>query len=123
MRPTTKPVQPGTVERRRSQRRAVSEVVKLELDDGTSADHLGLLVTDVSDGGVRLFARDVILPKTFSLMFPETGIRRECRTVWRIGPEIGLEFVGRRPMTAKKRRSMRSGPEDKRRADIADVID
>ena len=121
MKPMTKPVQQGTVERRNSPRRAVSEVVKLELDDGTAADHHGLLVTDISDGGVRLFAQDVILPKTFSLVFPETGIRRECRTVWRIGPEIGLEFVGQRPKV-KQRRAIRRGPEDKRRPDRADVI-
>lgn len=123
MKPMTKPIQQGTVERRSSQRRAVSEVVKLELDDGTPEEHLGLLVTDISDGGVRLFARDVILPKTFSLVFPETGIRRECRTVWRIGPEIGLEFVAHRPKTMERRRLERRGPEDKRRADIAKLTD
>jgi hypothetical protein len=123
MKPMTKQIQQGTVERRNSQRRAVSEVVKLELDDGTPADHHGLLVTDISDGGVRLFARDVILPKVFSLVFPETGIRRECRTVWRIGSEIGLEFVGRQPKALKRRSSLRHGSKDKRRGDRADGID
>ena len=114
MKPMTKQIQQGTVERRNSQRRAVSEVVKLELDDGTPAEHHGLLVTDISDGGVRLFARDVILPKVFSLVFPETGIRRECRTVWRIGPEIGLQFIERHTKTTKRRSAVR-GRNEKRK--------
>lgn len=101
MKPMTNPIQLGIADRRKSQRRAISQVVKLELDDGTPADHHALLVTDISDGGVRLFAQDVILPKTFSLVFPETGVRRECRTVWRIGPEIGLQFIERQAKTAK----------------------
>jgi hypothetical protein len=88
----TKPVESKIVDRRRSPRRAISEVVKLELKDGTSADHLALLLTDISDGGGRLFAKDVIFPRTFSLLFPGSGIRRECRIVWRIGSEVGVEF-------------------------------
>jgi PilZ domain len=90
-----KPIESKIVDRRRSPRRAISEVVKLELEDGTSADHLALLVTDISDGGVRLFAKDVIFPGTFSLLFPDSGNRRKCRIVWRVGSEVGVEFVAR----------------------------
>jgi hypothetical protein len=91
----TKPVESKAIDRRRSPRRAISELVKLELEDGTSADHVALLVTDISDGGVRLFAKDVICPAVFSLVFPDSGTRRACRIVWRVGSEVGVEFVAR----------------------------
>jgi hypothetical protein len=96
-------VDPAILERRKSVRRAVSEVVRLELDNGIPGAHPGLLVTDISDGGVRVFAQNVEIPSRFALVFAESGIRRECRMVWRIGPEAGVEFVdqiaggGKRP--------------------------
>jgi PilZ domain len=95
MKMITKPIESKIMDRRRSPRRAISETVKLELEDGMSADHLALLVTGISDGGVRLFAKDVIFPATFSLVFPESGLCRKCRIVWRVGSEVGVEFVAR----------------------------
>jgi hypothetical protein len=86
-------LEPVVTERRRSPRRAVSQVVRLELDNGAPANHPGLLVVDISDGGARLFAQNVDIPSRFALVFEETGIRRECRRVWQIGAEAGLEFV------------------------------
>jgi hypothetical protein len=86
------PIDVKVVERRKSRRRAVSQVVRLELE-GDAANHPGVLVTDVSDGGVRLFARDVDIPTRFALVFPDSGVRRECRMVWQIGPEVGVEFT------------------------------
>lgn len=83
----------GVLERRRSPRRAVSQVVRLELDNGAPANHPGLLVTDISDGGARLFAQNVDIPSTFALVFEDSGIRRECRRVWQFGAEAGVEFI------------------------------
>ena len=83
----------AVTDRRRSPRRAVSQVVRLELDNGAPANHPGLLVVDISDGGARLFAQNVDIPNRFALVFEESGIRRECRRVWQIGPEAGVEFV------------------------------
>jgi len=77
-------------------------MVKLELDDDTTGDHPGLLVTDVSDGGARLFAQGVLLPTTFAVVFVDTGLRRICRKVWSLGPETGVEFVDRNSRTSKK---------------------
>jgi hypothetical protein len=97
----TMPIELSVAERRRAPRRAVSEVVRLELSEGGPANHPGLLVTDISDGGARLFAQNVEIPNKFALVFADTGIRRECRKVWRIGPEVGLEFID---FTPPKRR-------------------
>ena len=52
------------------------------------------LVTDVSDGGVRLFADGIDVPDEFILVFDGTGeAGRKCRVVWRLDCEIGAEFV------------------------------
>jgi hypothetical protein len=98
------PINLAVVERRKSPRRAVSQVVGLELDDGLASNHPGLLVTDLSDGGARVFAQNVEIPNTFALVFVESGIRRECRKVWQIGPEVGVEFIEPAPRSAKRRR-------------------
>ena len=97
----TKPINPAIRERRKSPRRALSQVVRLEFSDGAPAP--GLLVTDVSDGGVRLFAQNVDIPDVFALVFAESGLRRECRMVWRLGPEVGVEFVDRAGASGMRR--------------------
>jgi hypothetical protein len=102
--PMTMPTNPSARnERRKATRRAVSQVVRLELADGMPGNHPGLLVTDLSDGGARLFAQNVEIPSTFALSFLDSGLRRECRMVWQIGPEVGIEFVDR-PSTSAARR-------------------
>ena len=52
------------------------------------------LVTDISDGGARLHAEGIVVPDQFVLSL--TGSQdmwRDCRVVWRLGCEIGVEFV------------------------------
>ena len=99
----TMPSELVVAERRKSPRRAVSQVVRLELPDGAAANHPGLLVTDLSDGGARLFAQNVEIPNVFALVFADSGRRRECRMIWRIGPEVGVEFLDWAAATAKRR--------------------
>src|SRR2546421_775158 len=50
------------------------------------------LVTDVSDGGVRLYVEGVEVPDEFTLCFA-SGERRACRVVWRLGYELGIAFA------------------------------
>jgi hypothetical protein len=88
-------------ERRKTPRRAVSRVVRLELENGMPGTQPVLLITDISDGGARLFAQNIEVPKNFALVFAESGIRRECRMVWQIGPEVGLEFIDRGKATRR----------------------
>jgi hypothetical protein len=49
-------------------------------------------VTDVSDGGARLFAEGMDPPEDFTLEF-SNGQRRKCRVAWRLGPEFGVQFT------------------------------
>lgn len=53
-------------------------------------------VSDISDGGVRLFAEGTPVPDEFLLHIDRAGGRpRECRVVWRLGFEVGAEFIDR----------------------------
>jgi hypothetical protein len=49
-------------------------------------------ITDVSDGGVKLIAEYLDIPPEFTIIL-STGNPRQCRLAWRIGCELGAEFV------------------------------
>ena len=52
------------------------------------------MVTDISEGGARLYS-ETAMPDTFTLAISGEGkaVRRDCRVVWRLGGECGVEFV------------------------------
>lgn len=76
--------------RRRSERHAMRGLAKIQFGAGSLPRDCW--ITDVSDGGVRLHCeRDV--PDEFVLVLPGLGGRRECRVVWRLGHELGAEFI------------------------------
>ncbi|MBN8920870.1 MAG: PilZ domain-containing protein [Rhizobiales bacterium] len=78
--------------RRATTRYAFGGVARIEFRPGTLPRECRL--TDISDGGVRLFADGMEIPDRFTLLFPDKeGTRRECRVVWRLGPEVGAEFT------------------------------
>ncbi len=79
-------------DRRRTQRRAVNGPAKIQSPVGTLARDC--LVADISDGGARLLAEGVEVPEEFVLLLEgDGGTGRKCRVVWRLGDEIGAEFV------------------------------
>src|SRR5262245_10111020 len=81
-------------EKRKSPRRAISRLAKIELSGGLLTRDC--LVTDMSDGGVRIYIEGVTVPDTFVLLLPDNSshIRpRDCEVVWRLGYEIGAKFT------------------------------
>ena len=79
-------------ERRRTQRQVVNSAARIQSHVGSPVH--ACLVTDASDGGIRLFADGIDLPDEFILVFDGTGeARRKCRVVWRLDDEIGAEFI------------------------------
>jgi hypothetical protein len=56
------------------------------------------MVTNISEGGARLYT-EIDVPPTFTLSVSSEGVnvRRECRVVWRLGGELGVEFIDRAP--------------------------
>jgi PilZ domain len=77
--------------RRKTERFAARGAAKIHLSG--SPFLRDCLVTDVSDGGVRLYVEGEV-PDEFALYFGDaTGERRACRVVWRLGHEIGVAFA------------------------------
>jgi hypothetical protein len=54
------------------------------------------MVTNISDTGARLYS-ETDIPETFTLSVTgeDAGIQRQCRVVWRLGCEFGVEFIDR----------------------------
>jgi PilZ domain len=82
-------------DRRQSPRRSINRVAKFH--SGLGALPRDCTVTDISDCGARLFS-ELDMPEQFTLSLSGDGIdiRQECRVVWRLGGEFGVEFTGRR---------------------------
>jgi hypothetical protein len=76
--------------RRRSERLAVRGLGKILTGAGSLPRDCW--ISDVSDGGARLHSEGAV-PDEFVLILPRATVRRECRVVWRLGHEIGAEFV------------------------------
>lgn len=60
----------------------------------TKAPPIACSISDISDRGARLtLERDNELPESFMLLLTASGgARRHCRTVWRTGVTLGVEF-------------------------------
>jgi hypothetical protein len=80
-------------ERRKEKRHVINRIAKFQSEVG--ALPRDCLITDMSRSGARIFAEGVEVPDRFSLLISgEGGIRRDCRVMWRLGGEVGLEFIG-----------------------------
>ncbi len=85
-------------ERREVRRRAFNRVAQFLSDDGSLPRNC--TVTDISAGGARLYSELEMPPKfTLSVAGDDGGMRRECRVVWRLGGEFGVEFIDRAART------------------------
>jgi len=81
-------------ERRRSQRRLISRMAKIQVANGTLPRDC--LITDISTGGVRLHVQGFEVPDDFVLLLSGENVAPECnyQVVWRLGHEVGARFVG-----------------------------
>ena len=50
------------------------------------------MITDVSDGGVKVIAEYPDIPAEFTIIM-STGRPRQCKLAWRIGYEFGAQFI------------------------------
>jgi PilZ domain len=79
-------------ERRRTQRHGVSGRARMRSLAGTEVGDCR--VADISEGGARIVAPGLQAPDAFLLVFEEIGGEgRECHVVWRLGDELGVEFL------------------------------
>ncbi len=82
-------------ERRKGTRRSINRVAQYHC--GLGALPRTCIITDISDGGARLYS-DTEMPETFTLSVSgeDMDIRRDCKVVWRLGGEIGVAFIDRK---------------------------
>ena len=81
------------LEKRKSERRLVSRYAKLQLVDGSLPRDC--LITDLSEGGVRLHIEGMDVPQYFRLLISSDDNRpevRNCEVVWKLGYELGAKF-------------------------------
>ena len=76
--------------RRSSERRQCRRGAKIQF--GTGSLPRDCLITDVSAGGVKIIAEHLEIPAEFTIILSE-GRPRQCRLAWRIGCELGAQFV------------------------------
>jgi hypothetical protein len=82
-------------ERRSSRRRALNRIAKIQ--GGTGALPRDCLITDISEGGVRLHAEGFDVPDEFVLLLDGDDFKskeRAYKVVWRLGYEVGAKFLG-----------------------------
>src|SRR5262245_44409446 len=82
-------------DRRKSPRVAFSQLAKVQIR--ADAFPRDCRVSNISEGGVRLFVEGLDIPDEFVLLLDGIG-RRDCRVVWRLGHELGAEFVEEKPL-------------------------
>jgi hypothetical protein len=79
---------------RRSHRRyKINRIAKFQQDAYTLPRDC--MISDLSDRGARLFAEGVDIPEQFHLLISDDdrGLRRQCKVVWRLGYELGVQFT------------------------------
>ena len=81
-------------ERRSHHRLQINRVARIYADQaGITCE---CTISDISEGGARLFVPDIELPERFILqIFGEKPVREECTVVWRLGGEMGVQFMTR----------------------------
>jgi hypothetical protein len=81
-------------DQRRSKRKAINRHAKIQFTGASLARDC--LITDISEGGVRLHVEGVDVPDRFVLLLSDVdgGARpRDCSVVWRLGLELGAKFA------------------------------
>ena len=77
-------------ERRRARRQRV-EYLATMVPDNDAPRHC--LVTEMSDGGVRINAIGYKVPDEFGLRFPGNGPAKAYKVIWRIGHDVGARLI------------------------------
>jgi hypothetical protein len=81
-------------DRRQSARRAINRIAKIQV--GGSALPRDCLITNISEGGVRLHVEGYEVPDRFLLTLQGEGVGPrplDCQVIWRLGCELGVQFV------------------------------
>ena len=101
--------------RRQHKRYTIDRIAKFYGESGSLPRDC--TITDISVHGARLFASGGDMPDQFTLLIAgEKPVREECRVVWRLGGEVGVEFL------TKKREVQRMETINRLRAETTQVF-
>ena len=80
-------------DRRQTPRQGIARVAKIQLGNGGKP--LYCIVTDVSDGGVRIHANEFEVPDEFGLLLDDNGPSQvgTYKVIWRRDGEVGAKLV------------------------------
>jgi PilZ domain len=80
-------------DRRRAPRHHLGRVAAITFGPGAVQHYC--LVTDFSEGGVRLHVKQLTIPDEFSLLFSPGGAARSgnYKVMWRRGQDIGAKLI------------------------------
>jgi hypothetical protein len=80
-------------DRRGARRYTINRIAKFQSD--AYALPRDCLISDISDRGARLFAEGTDVPDQFNLLISDDSrdLRRQCKVVWRLGYELGVQFT------------------------------
>jgi hypothetical protein len=80
-------------DRRGARRYKINRIAKFQQDAYTLPRDC--MISDISDRGARLFAENVEIPDQFNLLISDDNrdLRRQCKVVWRLGYELGVQFT------------------------------
>lgn len=94
-------------ERRKHQRYSINRIAKFYAESGSLPRDC--TITDISQSGARLFTSGDEIPDQFVLLISgDKSVREECRVAWRLGGEVGVEFV--------------TGERERRRAELVERL-
>ena len=85
-------LQPRAEERRRAPRYPCERLARIQ-----GSPPLTCLVTDFSDGGVRIKTLGFSVPDEFVLLLSSDGPKLDgtYKVAWRLGQTVGAKFIGR----------------------------
>jgi hypothetical protein len=79
-------------ERRKQQRFSINRIAKFYGENGSLPREC--TICDISEGGARLFTSGADIPDQFILVITgDKTVREECRVAWRLGGEVGVQFI------------------------------
>ena len=84
---------PKVQEKRGEPRYPLQRLARIQPGDGLRPRYC--LVTDISDGGVRINAFGGVIPDEFELMLSGDGPAQDgkYKVIWRVGQDVGAKLV------------------------------
>jgi hypothetical protein len=82
-------------ERRHATRRRVGQVAMMLIGEATPARFC--IVTELSDGGIRINATGDPIPDEFALRLAPRAVPRRYHVIWRFGRDVGARLIDPTP--------------------------